>query len=70
MIYNLHFFKKGKLQKIIKEEIHMYGVGNKFLSCKAAPGCDELKLFDEGNKYLVTYKYTLSGNGKSVFKRD
>lgn len=70
MLYNLHLFKKGKLQKIIKEKVYMYGKGNKFISCNVSPTYDELKLFDEDGKYIVTYKRVLSGNGKSVFKRN
>ena len=70
MLYNLHFYKNDKLQEIRKEKIYMYGKGNKFISCDVSSIYDELKLFDDGGRYIVTYKRILSGNGKSVFKRD
>jgi hypothetical protein len=69
MVYSLHLFKKGKLQKIIKEKVYMYGEGNKFMSCNVSSTYDELKLFDDGGRYIVTYKRILSGNGKTIFKR-
>ena len=70
MVYSLHFFKKGKLQKIIKEKVYMYGKGNKFMSCNISSTYDELKLFDDSDRYITTYKRILKGNGKSIFKRD
>lgn len=69
MIYNLHFYKKGKLQKIIKEEeIYMYGEGNKFLSCNVPFSYDELRLFDKDNRYIVTYRH-VNKKDKSILKR-
>lgn len=47
----------------------MYGEGGKFLSCNVSSEYDELRLFDGDNRYIVTYKYVSSDNGKSVFKR-
>ena len=69
MVYNLHLFKKGKIQKTIQEKVYMYGKNGKLLSCNVSSEYDELRLFDEDNRYIVTYKYVSSDNGKSVFKR-
>ena len=69
MKYNLHFYKKGKYQETIKDNIIMYGKGGKFLSYNISLSYDELRLFDEDNKYIITYQYVSRYKNKSVFKR-
>ena len=70
MDYCLQFFEKGKLQKIIKESVHMYGKGGKFVSCNVSPTYDTMMLFDEDVRFIITYYRVGERNGMSVFKRN
>ena len=69
MKYIMHFFKERKLEKTIRDNVFMEGACGKFLYLDVSSYYDEMRLHDEENRYIATYNYVSTYEGKSVFKR-
>ena len=69
MEYNIQLYKEGKLQKTLTQDVYMLEPDGKMLLLDVSSFYDELRLFDGDHRYIVTYKYITTFQGKAVFKR-